>query len=238
MAKFNRSDDGAALQTTSDATTVKVWDLPTRLFHWSLVLLIAVSWLTAQAGDERLLRIHFFSGYAVLTLVIFRIVWGVIGSTHSRFSDFLKGAPAVLHHIADLKRPGAPADRGHNPLGGWMIVVILATLGAQAGTGLFANDDIVTYGPLASLVSDAASAKLTTLHKLNFNLILALIGLHVAAVLAFLVIKRQNLIIAMITGRKPRQGTVGSPAKFTSSRVALIAVAGAAGLVWFVVTRG
>lgn len=180
---------------------VLVWDGPTRAFHWLLVLLILTSWRTGEAGGEWL-RYHFWSGYAILTLVLFRIVWGVVGGTHARFANFVRGIPTALHHVRELMRPGPTSDVGHNAIGGWMIVILLAVLLFQTGTGLFADDDIVTTGPLGDLVSSTVRSRLTTLHKYNFELIEVLVGVHIAAVLVYWLFKRQNLIGAMITGRK------------------------------------
>ena len=181
--------------------TVRVWDFPTRLFHWTLVLLMLISWRTGETGGEWL-RYHFWSGYAILTLVLFRIVWGVVGGTHARFGNFVRGIPSALHHVRELLRPGPTSDVGHNAVGGWMVVMLLLVLLVQTATGLFADDDIVTTGPLGDLVSSSARARLTTIHKYNFELIQILAGIHILAVLAFLVVKRQNLVGAMITGRK------------------------------------
>src|SRR6185369_9982431 len=99
---------------------VSVWDLPVRLFHWLIVILFAFSWWSGEQGHEWL-PFHFWSGYAILTLVLFRIVWGFVGSGTARFSDFLKGPRAGLHHVGQLLRPGKTGDVGHNPLGGWMV---------------------------------------------------------------------------------------------------------------------
>lgn len=187
--------------STTGTRTVLVWDVPTRVFHWLLVALITTSWITGSLGNDWL-RYHFWSGYTILTLVLFRIVWGLVGSTHARFANFVRGIPSALHHLRELMRPGPTSDVGHNAIGGWMIVAMLIVLLVQTGTGLFADDDIVTTGPLGDLVSSDTRKLLTTIHSYNFNLILALAGIHIAAVLAFLVIKRQNLVGAMITGRK------------------------------------
>jgi len=186
----------------SASPLIPVWDVPTRLFHWLLVCLIATSWTTGELGGDEWLRYHFWSGYAILTLVLFRIAWGVVGSTHARFASFVRGVPSALQHLRELARPGPTSDLGHNAIGGWMIVVMLIALLVQTGTGLFADDDIVTTGPLGDLVSSATRSRLTTVHVYNFDVILALAGLHIAAVLAYWIVKRQNLIGAMITGRK------------------------------------
>jgi cytochrome b len=190
-------------KTVADgARAVLVWDVPTRLFHWVLVLLIATSWTTGELGGDYWLQYHFWSGYTILTLVLFRIAWGVVGSTHARFAAFVRGVPSALHHLRELLKPGPTSDVGHNAIGGWMIVVMLVVLLVQTGTGLFADDDIVTTGPLGDLVSSSTRARLTTIHKYNVDVILVLAGIHVAAVLGYWILKRQNLIGAMITGRK------------------------------------
>ncbi len=186
----------------SDLPGVLVWDLPTRLFHWCLAALVAFSWTTGTIGGDDVLKYHFWSGYAIMTLVLFRLVWGVIGSTHARFVNFVRGIPSALHHLRELLRPGPTSDVGHNAIGGWMIVVLLIALATQTGSGLFADDDIVTTGPLGDLVSHGTRMLMTEVHEVTANLILGLAGVHVAAVLAYWVIKRQNLVTAMVTGRK------------------------------------
>jgi cytochrome b len=209
---------------------VLVWDGPTRAFHWLLVLLILTSWRTGEAGGEWL-RYHFWSGYAILTLVLFRIVWGVVGGTHARFANFVRGIPTALHHVRELMRPGPTSDVGHNAIGGWMIVILLAVLLFQTGTGLFADDDIVTTGPLGDLVSSTVRSRLTTLHKYNFELIEVLVGVHIAAVLVYWLFKRQNLIGAMITGRKRGlPPTIGDAAR-AHPLLAAAALIGAAAVV-------
>lgn len=180
--------------------TIKVWDLPTRLFHWTLVALMITQWLTAQSSSA--MTYHILGGYAVLALVLFRLVWGVIGSDTARFRHFVRGPSAALDYVKALLRGETPLYLGHNPMGGWSIVAMLILLLIQAGTGLFANDDIVTEGPLYSWVSKSVSDGLTTIHKINFNLLLAVIAVHISAVLFYLLVKRENLIHPMLSGRK------------------------------------
>src|SRR5581483_3473144 len=158
-------------------------------------------WITGDSGGDAL-RYHFWSGYAILTLVLFRIAWGFVGGAHARFASFVRGWAGARAHLRALRRPGPSDELGHNAIGGWMIVAMLAVLLVQTTTGLFADDDIVTTGPLGDLVSGATRSRLTTIHKYNFELIEILAAIHIAAVLAYLVIKRDNLIGAMITGRK------------------------------------
>lgn len=141
-------------------------------------------------------------GYTILTLVLFRLLWGLYGSEHARFSNFLRGPGKVLGYVKTLFKGNTAATVGHNPLGGWSVVAMLSLLLLQAGTGLFANDDIYNEGPLTAWVSNATSGLLTRIHKINFNLLLAITGIHIAAVLFYLLVKKDNLIKPMFTGFK------------------------------------
>ncbi len=246
--------------------SLRVWDLPTRLFHWVLVLLIAGLWWTGTSGTLPLgplagasilgwtvptgqMAQHMMMGYAVLTLVIWRLLYGLVGSSTSRFACFVRGPAAVVSYLRDSFGGGkatAPAVLGHNPAGGWMILVLLAVLAAQATTGLFSNDDIFTDGPLVRLVDKETSDMLTGWHKgILFPSLLALIALHVAAALFYLTVKRDNLIRAMVTGRKTLPAAVGSaavgtdgrPVRFASPAAAAAALVVAIGVVWAVVTQ-
>jgi len=180
----------------------RVWDLPVRLFHWALVGLIATSWISAEIGGNAM-QIHQWSGMSILTLVLFRVLWGFLGSTRARFSDFVRGPRAALRYGRELLRGHAPFFPGHNPLGGWMVLALLASLLLQAGTGLFANDDIMLEGPLAKHISKETSDWLTGIHQVNVIVLLALVGLHVVAALLYLMVRRENLILPMLNGRKP-----------------------------------
>jgi cytochrome b len=181
--------------------SVQVWDLPVRLFHWMLVALVATSWITAEIGGNAM-TIHEWSGFTVLTLVLFRVTWGFFGSGYARFASFVRAPSKALAYARALARGPAPFFPGHNPLGGWMVLVLLASLLVQTSTGLFANDDIMTEGPLARHVSKATSDLLSKVHEINFNVLLVLLALHIAAALYYLLVKRDNLIVPMITGRK------------------------------------
>jgi len=180
---------------------ILVWDLPLRLFHWLLVLLVVVSVVSAKIGGNAM-QIHLLSGYAILTLVLFRILWGFLGGAHARFASFVCGPAAVISYLRALPRHQASQHLGHNPAGAWSVIVMLIVLLAQAGTGLFSNDDIATEGPLAKLVSKALSDRITGAHHLNVKLLYALIALHLSAVAYYLLYKRENLIKPMLTGFK------------------------------------
>ena len=184
---------------------VKVWDVPTRLFHWLLVIFVITSVITAKIGGN-LMTTHMISGYLVLALLVFRVLWGFVGGYHARFASFLRGPMAVWQYAARLTCMDATRYLGHNPLGAWSVVAMLAVLLMQASTGLFASDDIFTEGPLNPLVSNAASSTLTRIHNINAIVIGCLVAVHLAAVLFHLLFKGENLIKPMFTGLKVWHG--------------------------------
>ena len=141
MSKISGTMSGAAA-----LRRVKVWDLPVRIFHWTLVLLIAFSWWSGKEGGN-VMQYHMWSGYAILTLVLFRVVWGFCGSSSARFTGFVRGPRAAIAYLRTLTERRAGAHLGHNPLGGWNVVLLLVCILIQAGTGAFANDAIVPQGP-------------------------------------------------------------------------------------------
>ncbi len=223
---------------------IRVWDVPVRLFHWALVILMAVSYFTGRAGGEWM-KFHFWSGYAILTLILFRIAWGFVGSTTARFSNFVKGPAAAVSHLRELLGRHGPYDAGHNPLGGAMVVVLLFAVLAQAATGLFSadTDTGMVAGPLATKIANAMVDRLTAFHHYWVNVLLVLVALHVLAVLVYLVWKRHNLVGAMLTGRKPVDQVV-PPGKsaprlvFASGRLAISLLMAAAAIVYFIVRAG
>lgn len=224
--------------------TIRVWDLPVRLFHWALVVLMAISYFTGRAGDDWM-KFHFWSGYAILALILFRIAWGFLGSTTARFADFVKGPAAAIDHLRAFLGRGRPREAGHNPVGGAMVVVLLFAVLLQVGAGLFSadTDTGMVNGPLANAVADRWVDRLTSFHKFWVNVLLWIVALHVLAAIVYLVWKRQNLIGAMITGRKPLDDVVepGKPAPklvFASGRLAVSLLLAAAAIVYFIVRAG
>ncbi len=207
--------------------SIRVWDVPVRLVHWLLVVLVAASYVTAHFGW---IELHFYSGYGILTLLLFRLVWGVVGSDTARFRNFLVSPIAGLVHLSHLGRREPDNQIGHNAAGGWMVLFMLALLLVQAGTGLFSRDDISSEGPLAHYISADASDRITSLHAFNFNLILAAIGLHILAILAYAGFKRHDLIKPMVTGKK-RLPAATKPPRIASSLLAFLVFLCAAGLV-------
>jgi cytochrome b len=175
---------------------VRIWDRPTRLVHWLLVVLIAISWWSAE-NDA--LEWHFRSGYAVLGLLVFRLIWGVIGSSTARFSSFVRGPGAILDYL----RGRSEYRLGHNPIGALSVMALLGLLALQVGLGLFAGDeDGLHSGPFAHLIDLGLSEEITDLHELNFNILLVLVALHVGAILFYFFVKRDNLVKPMIVGTR------------------------------------
>ncbi len=178
---------------------IKVWDLPTRLFHWALVLSVFYAWFAVEILED--MQQHFYAGYAVLVLISFRIIWGLIGSEASLFSSFLVSPLKALGYARSLGKSSRP-HLSHNPTGGWSVVAMLVFFGAQAVLGLFSTDDYF-YGPLSGLISDELRGRLTELHLLNVNILYGLIALHVVAISYYQFIADQPLIGSMIHGKKP-----------------------------------
>lgn len=211
---------------------IKVWDAPTRLFHWTLVALVATAYVTARNGW---IDWHFYAGYAILTLVAFRILWGLAGSETARFSSFVRSPRAAVSHLRHVLRREPEPDTGHNAAGAYMVLALLALLAFQTVTGLFSNDGLFTGGPLSALVSGEVSDRLTVLHGFSFDLILIAVALHVAAILAYAVLLRQDLVRPMVTGWKRLPAAIAAP-RLAPAPLALVLLAVAAGLV-FAVTR-
>jgi cytochrome b len=201
---------------------IRVWDLPTRLFHWSLVLAVSVAVGTGLIGGD-LMPVHGYAGLAIVGLVSFRLVWGVAGSAHARFLNF---APTPGRLRAYLN--GSWQGHGHNPLGALSVFALLALLAVQAVTGLLGNDEISFTGPLARLVEESTSLRLTGLHQQLAYVLLGFLALHVAAVLVYLAVRKTNLVKPMVTGWKEVPGTAeghGASASWPALAAALAVAA-------------
>lgn len=216
-------------------TTYRVWDGPVRLFHWLVVAIVLMQWATAE-WHFLSMDWHFRFGYVMLGLVLWRVLWGFVGSENARFAYFVRGPGAVARYAPTVfeRRPDAIA--GHNPLGGWSVVALLAVLLVQAGSGLFASDDIYRFGPLAGRVSADVVDAMTDLHEGLTNGLLALIALHLAAIAWHAVWKRENLVAPMITGRRALPADPGLRFAGWLRALALAAVSG--GAVWALVSWG
>jgi len=225
-----------------------VWDLPLRVFHWLLVLSIAASWYTAENSEEFLevgtafysyTEIHFWLGYWTLGMLVFRLVWGFVGPRHARFSSFVTGPKKIAAYLRAFNGPDYKPAPGHNPLGAWSVIVLLAMISAQAITGLFIIDNTEIYpAPFHSSVDPETASALATFHFTNFDVLLWVIGLHIVAVVSYWFVKRQNLVGAMFTGRKPAAMVAEADAIRSSSLIkALIVIALAAALVWLLLQQ-
>jgi cytochrome b len=219
-----------------DPVAVRVWDVPVRLFHWTLVALLVAAVISVKVGGNAK-EWHLRCGYAILALVLFRFIWGFVGTHHARFATFVKGPGAVAGYVRSILERRHETHAGHNPLGGWMIVVMLVALLAQACLGLFSNDDIVLDGPLVRLVDKDLSDAITTWHRRGAWLIFALAGLHVGAVAFYLVAFKENLVRPMLTGAKVLHPRL-APAHITETAGRAVVVLALCGVVvWYVVTR-
>jgi cytochrome b len=221
-----------------------IWDLPTRLVHWLLVALVFFSWGSAEYNQ---MDLHRYSGYALLGVVLFRLYWGFFGSSTARFTQFVKGPRAVLAYLRSLRASRSDSEPtayslqptasriGHNPLGALSVLALLAVLLTQIGLGLFAVDvDGLESGPLSYLVSFDTGRACAEVHEVIFNVLLAMIVLHVAAIFFYLFFKRDNLIAPMITGNKamslPTESTVSAPLLHV-----VIGLALSAAVVWLII---
>lgn len=212
----------------------KVWDIPTRVVHWALVICIGLSWWSVE---NKRMDIHYWSGLVVVGLVVFRIYWGFAGPETARFARFLKGPRAVFAYVGKLFRPDYRASFGHNPLGALSVIALLLAVAVQAGLGLFASDtSYVSSGPLSHLIDYQTSEDVTDLHGGFFNVLLIVIGLHLAAIVFYLVAKRINLVGPMLTGSRKAGNVEGPPAGIAPISLLRLAIGVvlAVGVVWFI----
>jgi cytochrome b len=218
--------------------TVRIWDLPIRLFHWVLTVLIVAAVVTQKIGGNAT-EWHFRIGYAILALLLFRILWGFVGTRYARFSSFMHGPSTIVGYIRGGKEGLKNRYLGHNPLGGLSVFAMLGVVLAQAIGGLFANDDIASEGPLVKFVSKDLSDKVTWLHKeVGANLIYLLVTMHVIAIAYYYFRKRQNLLTPMITGDQ-EVNFDAPPAEDTASKrlLALGLLAACAAAIYFLIVR-
>ncbi len=215
---------GVATATDKAGLRVKLWDVPVRTIHWAIVLLMPALWWTGENND---LTLHKQLGHVMLGLVVFRLFWGFAGSSTARFASFLKGPRAIASYASGLIGKEREVVVGHNPLGGWSAALLLVLLAAQVSVGLFAQDvDGIESGPLSYLVSYDTADAARGWHQLLFNILLGFIALHVAAILFYLIVKRDNLVGPMITGSKAVAVAVEQPRFAPLWRVAVGVVLG------------
>ena len=224
---------GGDAEAPGAVVRARLWDGPTRLVHWALVVLLGFSWWSAETDH---LQWHRWSGYAVVGLVAFRLIWGVAGSGSARFAGFVKGPAATLAYLRTLPSRVHQVIPGHNPLGAWSVVVILLVLIVQTVTGLFAVDiDAFEAGPLSDRVDFDTGRLFAKWHHWSFTALQILVVLHLIAVAFYLVYKRANLIGPMITGY--RRAAQDPGLVFAPLWRAVVAILVAAAFAWWV-SRG
>ena len=226
-------------ETPPPTVATRVWDLPTRLFHWLLAACVLGSVVSAKVGGNAMVW-HFRLGYVVFTLLAFRLLWGLVGGRWSRFASFLYPPATLWRYLRGRARPGERLEVGHNPLGALSVFALLVLLALQVGTGLVADDEIANLGPLNRYVSSAIGLAATAWHGgWGQGLILALVGLHLAAI-AFYTVRGHGLLGPMVGGDKPLPP--GTPASADGPRARALALAlllgCAAGVAWVVSLGG
>ena len=206
---------------------IRVWDLPTRLVHWLLVALVAFSWWSAENHH---MDYHRYSGYVLLGVLVFRVYWGFVGGATARFNNFVRGPRAIIEYLRSDSKVA-----GHNPLGALSVLALLILLIVQVSLGLFAVDvDGLESGPLSYMVSFDAGRACAEVHEIIFNVLLAAIVLHLLAILFYWIVKRDNLLGAMITGKKVLPQAMQVVVVESLPRIAVgVALAGA--VVWAIV---
>ncbi len=213
---------------------VRVWDLPTRLFHWVLALTLVGSVISAKIGGNAM-PWHFRFGSLVLALLVFRLLWGLVGGRWSRFASFIYSPMTLWRYLRSGARPGEHLEVGHNPLGSLSVFGLLALLAVQVGTGLIADDEIANVGPLNKFVSTATGLLATGWHKQwGQGIIITMVVLHIAAIVYYLVVKKSNLIRPMIDGDKLLSAGTPASSDGSAQRVLALVLAaiGAAVAVW------
>src|SRR5215469_1889396 len=198
---------------------VVIWDAPTRLFHWLTAILVAAAYATWRFDW---MDWHVWVGYALLALVVFRLLWGFFGSETARFAEFLATPRAAFAHLARTFRREPDRQRGHNPAGGWMVLLLLALLLGETLTGLYINNDVAEHGPLTQIVPAPVSNLIDALHTYLWWTLFAAVTLHVLAVVLYWPAKGQNLVLPMITGRKTLPPETQAPALAGPLRALLV----------------
>lgn len=201
-----------------------VWDLPVRLFHWLLVFSLIGAWYTSD-GERDLIDVHLKIGYFILGLILFRIIWGVVGTKYAKFSQFIPNKRTLVKYLKERKNNKIYHPLGHNPLGALMVVLMLLLILSQAISGLFMNDDVFTTGPYYDSVSSSMQKTMSFIHHNVFDVILILSGIHIGAAFFYLVMKKINLIFPMFTGYKSSDNENERGIKSSKLLLALVVLA-------------
>jgi cytochrome b len=213
------SRQGEGSRGTEARHVVIVWDSPTRIFHWLAAVLVAAAYATWRLNW---MEWHGRIGSVLLALVFFRLLWGFFGSLTARFSGFLASPRMALRHLAQILRREPDRQVGHNPAGGWMVLLLLALLLGETLTGVYIDNDIVNEGPLTEFIPARIANAIDALHGIFWNTLLAAVLLHIAAILLYATVKGHNLLLPMITGRKTLSAGVPQPRMAGLARAAFL----------------
>jgi cytochrome b len=178
-----------------------IWDIPTRLFHWAIVITLCYSWYSMEIEND--LDHHFLSGYIALGLILFRIIWGIVGSRYARYGSFIYRPSEIIAYAKTLFSREGGKYAGHNPMGGLSVLALLLVILVQTGTGMFADDEDYYFAPLNEYVSSSTASTITEIHEINSKIILGLAVLHIVAIFFYRLYKKEKLFLAMLTGKKP-----------------------------------
>jgi cytochrome b len=203
-------------------SAVRVWDLPTRSFHWLFATACIVAWFSGD--DARYTHLHTFAGYSALVLVLFRLLWGLIGGRYARFAQFVRGPAAVVAHLKGLSRPPREHHLGHNPAGGWSVVILLTLVALLGLSGMAVLGGEEGFGPLAGLLSIAQGVGLHQLHEALAWLLLGVVIVHLSGVALESLLQSENLPRAMITGNKEGEEAAAEPRNTTWLGIAMIGI--------------
>ncbi len=219
------NDQAPSLAMSKGSRIILVWDVPIRLFHWIVAALVAAAYATWRLNW---MDWHARIGDALLALLVFRLLWGFFGSDTARFSRFLASPRAVMRYLTHWFRREPDRQVGHNPAGGWVVALLLALLLAETLTGLYVANDIADEGPLTEIVPARVANTISAAHAILWDVLLAMIALHVLAIAAYAVAKGQNLLLPMITGTKALPASVAAPRMESQARAAFLLAGGAA----------
>ena len=213
-----------------------IWDLPLRIFHWSFALTILACWYTAE-NKEDYIELHLQLGFVAIGLLIFRILWGVVGPKHARFSQFVPSPRKLIAYLKSDKKNRSTA--GHNPMGALMVILMILLISLQAISGLFINDDVFSSGPYYGSISKDLEAIMSFLHHNTFDVMIGAIALHLAAIFYYWRVENKNLVLPMITGKKSEKDVSKSDAIPHSKLVlaAIIAICCISFVYWLVIVN-
>jgi cytochrome b len=183
-----------------------IWDIPTRIFHWAIAITLGYSWYSMDV--EYNLDHHFLSGFIALGLILFRIIWGIVGSRYARYGSFVYKPSEFFAYLKGFFKRDGGKYAGHNPMGALSVFALLIVILVQTGTGMFADDEYYYFAPLNDYVSGSTAGRITEFHGTNAKIMLGIVILHIVAILFYRLYKKEKLVLAMITGKKPDENNI------------------------------